>query len=204
MADELSPEQKAAKDLADKAIKDAADAAAKAATESVMAGMKDAIGSQVQDALGQFVRDRQAPPKQDEPEVDPITKLITPTLKPALDRANLLSEAALDQSVFFQTHPDALEHREALVKNWNSMFGKGIPLKMETVWNEYRGNAENFPKFVKSQMDKDQAKLDAAKESEGVGPGSPDKDQAGARAALKDPYAASEVDLTKALENVAF
>lgn len=200
MPDDLSPEQKAAKDLADKALKDATDAAAKGAAEAALAGVKDAIGSQVQDALGQFVRDHQTP----EPEDDALTKLITPALKPALDRATLMSEAALDQSLFFQTHPDALEHREALVKNWNTMLGKGVPLKMETVWNEFRGSAENFPKFVQEQTKKDAAKVAAARDAGGVDGGSPDRDQTGARAALKDPYAASPEDLTKALENVAF
>ena len=198
MADDLSPEQKAAKDLADKALKDAADAAGKTAADTVMAGMKDSIGAQVQDALGQFVRDNA--PQAPAPEQDPIAKLVSPLVNPALARANVMAEAARDQALFFQLNPDALEHRDAILGNWQEMLNKGVPLKMEVIWNEYRG--KNFAKFHESASKKDTEKVNAAKEAEGVGPGSPDRGE-GSKV-LKDPYAASDADLTKALENVAF
>ena len=166
-----------------------------------MDALAASMRSSVQDALAGFVQANQPPPQQGPTSTgDPLADVVLPLVKPSLDRANVMAEAARDQSLFFQRHPEALEHQDALLTNWNLMLQKNIPFKMETIWNEYRG--ANFDKFHGKASERDTAKLQAAKDAEVVGPGSPDR--SGGRGTIRDASEVPPDELAKALEGVAF
>ena len=192
-----TPEEIAAQQTAaqQKAITDAATTAARGAVD--LDAIKLAVSDQVTDSLRSFVTQNQPVPQ---PEPDAVRDLIAPHVNPAINRATVLAEAARDQSLFFQLHPDALDHRAELMKNWQEMFNKGLPFQMDVIWNEYRG--KNIDQFHKKMSERDAEKVRAAEEAAGVSGGSPDR--SGGSSAMKDPYQATDEELNKAMEGVAF
>jgi len=128
---------------------------------------------------------------------NPLAPIIDPIINPRLKNIDTKANAAYDASIFYATHPEAVEHQAEVEGAFNTMIQNGTPLTHQTIWEWYKGKNED--KFFQKRVEADKKKLEAAKEFTTVDGGV--RPQGGER---KQAFDASDEELKGGLKDVAF
>ena len=136
--------------------------------------------------------------------VDPVAAAVMPVVGPAINHAAIVANMARDEASFWASDEGkrAGPHVTALKRASDAMLANGAPLKMGDIWNWYQG--ANRAKFEEQATAERQAAEKRATEAAAAAAGQGRTIDTNSPAALRDPYHATQDDLTKALAGVSF
>lgn len=128
---------------------------------------------------------------------NPLAGVLEPIVGPRLREASLNAEAARDTSLFYSTHPEAIEYKDDLEKAFNVMLKNGTPITHEATWDWYRGR--NQDKFFAKRQEAEKKKLAAAEAAGTLEPGA--RPVAGT---TKSAHEATNEELAAGLKDILF
>lgn len=169
------------------------------------AAWTDALAANVTERLrAEFQSREPAPapqPVQQQPEVDPVDKMLNPYLQPIRRAAALASESATDAAEFYTSHNELDKGtRQEIEKRFKALAAAGIAFKREDILNHYVG--ENIDKEVDKRIASRSAAAARANDAASmVGGGSPDR---GGQGQITDARSMTTDALGKALEGQSF
>lgn len=168
--------------------------------ESVRAAAGDAVRDALKDWKPPEPQYHEpAPAPRPEPVVsNPLADVIGPLVNPALRHLGTEVADAKDAALFYVEHPEMLKHKDGVEKAFNILKQQGTPMSRDAVGKWYRG--QHFEEFHKAALEEERAAAERARDGADVGPGA-SRDR---KVIVKDAHAASDEDLAKALDGVAF
>lgn len=170
----------------------------------------DAIGKmfdqRLQPMANEIAQLKQATAPQQQTQDAPLDDPIAAMVKPHIDRANLLAEAAADQAAFYTTGSqsdlaDKQEARGEIEKTFGALMQANRPMTREAIWEAYKGR--NIDKFIQKAQNRAKSEADrlaaASTMVDGAGGGRPDPN-----APKGNPHEWDEDTLNKAVANISF